>query len=87
MKGHSMSKKDYELIARVLRFQRNHIVTSDEAIDQVDQLAAMFATELASTNPRFDRERFIAACMGEDSHDSAGRKVRYSTDSLAGQRS
>jgi hypothetical protein len=82
-----MTKKDYELIARVLRFQRNHVVTSDDAIDQIDQLAAMFATELASTNLRFDRSRFIAACTGEDSTDSAGRKVRYSSDPHAGTRS
>jgi hypothetical protein len=56
-----VSKKDFELIARVLRFRRG-MLTDEDAIEQVDILAAMFATELASTNPRFDRERFIAAC-------------------------
>jgi hypothetical protein len=76
MKGHTMSKKDYELIARVLRESRALSTTSGKCYAR--ELAADFAAELAATNPRFDRERFIAACMGEDSHDSAGRKVRYS---------
>lgn len=30
------------------------------------RIAEHFARELASTNPRFDRERFIAACLAED---------------------
>jgi hypothetical protein len=72
MKGHKMSKKDFEMIARVLR-EYGSASPTDALF-----LARKFADELAATNPRFARERFIAACMGEDSHDSAGRKVRYS---------
>lgn len=70
-----MSKKDYELIARVLR---GFTFGIDE--NEGELLAERFADELRATNPRFHRERFIAACMGFDSHDSAGRKVSYSTD-------
>jgi hypothetical protein len=81
MKGHTMSKKDFEMIARVLR-EHPHAAGAGRI-----RLARAFAAELAATSPRFDRERFIAACMGEDSHDSAGRKVRYSADPLAGRRS
>jgi hypothetical protein len=58
-----VSKKDYELIARVLRFRREHLpIGRADVADQIDILANMFATELAATNPRFNRERFLAAC-------------------------
>ena len=79
-----MSKKDYELIAGVLR---NTTGGPDMPLPLRDHIVRTFANELATTNPRFARERFIAACMGQDSHDSAGRKVRYSSDTLAGERS
>lgn len=51
-----MTRKDYELIARVLR-------NSGEMIDEMalEALAENFADELADTNPRFDRDRFISA--------------------------
>lgn len=71
-----MSKKDFEMIARVLRDNLNG---PDCPVPVRDNLARAFADELAASNPRFARERFIAACMGEDSHDSAGRRVRYSS--------
>jgi hypothetical protein len=70
-----MTKQDFELIAATLR----HSYAFDEGNTNVRAtLAADFASALASTNSRFNRARFIAACMGEDSTDSAGRKVRYS---------
>ena len=66
-----MTKKDYELIAGTIR---------DMPVRKIRrEMAEAFATNLYATNPRFDRARFIAACMGEDSTDMAGRKVRYST--------
>jgi hypothetical protein len=70
-----MTKKDYELIARVLRETTGG---PDMPGPLRDHIARTFAYELAALNPRFDGARFIAACMGQDSHDSAGRKVRYS---------
>jgi hypothetical protein len=66
-----MTKQDFELIARVIR-DRNPLTTDRRS------LAEAFADELRQTNPRFNRARFIAACVGEDSIDSAGRRVRYS---------
>lgn len=56
-----MTRKDYELIARVLR-------NSDEMIDEMalEALAENFADELADTNPRFDRARFISAATMTD---------------------
>lgn len=51
-----MSRKDYELIARII----DELPTGDE----VDRLiiAKEFAWALAHENPRFDRERFLKAC-------------------------
>ena len=56
-----MTRKDYELIARVLR-------NSDEMIDEMalEALAENFADELADTNPGFDRARFISAATMTD---------------------
>lgn len=80
----AMTKQDFELIARVLRDRR--ATTLPTHVGLLDDLAECFAAELATTNARFDRTRFIAACMGEDATDSAGRRVRYSTDPIAGER-
>lgn len=51
-----MTRKDFELIARVLK-------NSDEVLDDMarEALAEMFAAELANTNPNFDRDRFLKA--------------------------
>jgi hypothetical protein len=52
-----MTRKDYELIAKVLR-------NSDEIIDEMalEAIAENFANELESTNPRFNPARFLSAC-------------------------
>jgi hypothetical protein len=73
-----MSKKHFELIARVLREYNERPGVTDTERETYAQLAQTFATELRAENPRFDRSRFLAACAGRDSSDSAGRKVRYS---------
>lgn len=54
-----MTRRDYELIARVLARARGPGGLYSE---DVDTLARDMADALASTNPRFDRERFLAAC-------------------------
>jgi hypothetical protein len=53
-----MTKKDYELIARVLLTARNDWL-SDETTDTMSE---DFADELAKTNPRFKRDVFLRAC-------------------------
>ena len=77
-----MTKQDFELIASVLRESGKHNAV-DETYREgwhgaLASVAIRLADELRATNPRFNRERFIAACSGRDSHDSAGRKVIYS---------
>jgi hypothetical protein len=52
-----MSRKDYVLIANVIANTRNIEQTSRELYAQ------SFADALAATSERFDRERFIAACL------------------------
>lgn len=51
-----MTKKDFELIAKVIRNHINYIN------DAVPNLAQEITEELQKTNPRFDRERFLKAC-------------------------
>lgn len=61
-----MTKKDFELIAGVLRDTEAITLKShwDAVWKDRDRLAEAFADALATTNPRFDRERFIAAATG-----------------------
>lgn len=58
-----MTKRDFELIARVLKEARAkhapHLPTHD-------RIARAMANALAHTNPLFDRQRFLKACTGEE---------------------
>lgn len=54
-----MTKKHFQMIADTIKFLSN--VT--EA--QREEIARDFARSLCSTNPNFDSERFVAACVGE----------------------
>ena len=52
-----MTKKDYELIARILKLH-NETHHSEYA----DSLASEFARELFFENPRFDKYKFYKVC-------------------------
>lgn len=54
-----MTKKDYELIAEVLKGLRADFGDSPVALDVV---ASELASELQHTNERFNRARFLTAC-------------------------
>jgi hypothetical protein len=75
-----MTKKDYEALAEAIRYHRSVAETNEnrDAVETCDSIAASFASIMEQDNERFSRRRFLAACRGEDSKDSAGRKVRYS---------
>ena len=66
-----MTKKDFELIASILRNlgEFEGVIGSglhfDSSVDRV-AIAEWFANELAHTNPLFDREKFIKACLPQD---------------------
>lgn len=69
-----MRKKDVDLLASMLAEARNGEVSrlhavkdyiSAEAVNHYHKrLVAEVADRLATTNPKFDRERFIAAAEG-----------------------
>ncbi len=65
-----MTRKDYELIAAVVRKQP--AVTLKQTMAKID-LANDFADVLAMDNPRFKREVFIEAATGFKNLVSAGR--------------
>lgn len=58
----SMSKRDYENIARVVRSNRLLNVVDPNAGEVIDDLCKDLATAFASDNERFDRDRFLTAC-------------------------
>jgi hypothetical protein len=50
-----MTRKDYELIAKILREARILGLSYEDII-------SAFAVNLGKTNPRFDVAKFLAAC-------------------------
>jgi hypothetical protein len=54
-----MTRKDFQLIADVLKSNG----TSPMNRCVIKELAVSFASELAKTNPRFNKQRFINACL------------------------
>ena len=53
-----MTRKDFQLIAKVLKASATSPMTSLV----VQDVATNFALELQKTNPRFDVQRFVSAC-------------------------
>ena len=54
-----MTRKDFELIAGVIKAQREKMHNETETVDEV---ALAMAEALEDTNPRFNRETFLTAC-------------------------
>ena len=50
-----MSRKDFEMIARVIKTIEDENIRKETALN--------FANELQSVNPRFNVSRFVKACM------------------------
>lgn len=59
-----MTKKDLRLISLVIR-DRYDIATDNEQRLLIRNLVYNMATVLAVDNPRFNRDKFLATCMGE----------------------
>jgi hypothetical protein len=53
--------RHYAEIARIIRAMHGHLGLHMSSAD-VTATAQHFADELAGSNPRFDRSRFLAAC-------------------------
>lgn len=54
-----MTKKDFQLIADIIKAMPDF---APSLRAQKDACAKAFADKLATTNPLFDRKRFLAAC-------------------------
>jgi len=54
-----MTRKDFNLIAKTIR-----ILDVDAATRA--HIANVFAASLSTTNPRFDRDRFVAATVSKN---------------------
>ena len=58
----TMSKSDFELIARVLSESKEDCKGDPDREGYRNVIAGRFANVLSETNPRFDRVRFLRAC-------------------------
>jgi hypothetical protein len=61
-----MTKKDYILIAKVLKEARKLPImiyeTDKPQVNHDDLLATLLVTELRKDNPKFNEEKFLTAC-------------------------
>jgi len=60
-----MTRKDYELIAGIIKGAQNYEATfndNEQGAKAVQAIAHTFAIMLGTTNPLFDRARFLDAC-------------------------
>ena len=66
-----MTRKDFNLIAEVIRTMPTFDATAQADGPEIEVLrfSALyhrFAEALATTNPKFNKDRFIAACNGKE---------------------
>jgi hypothetical protein len=57
-----MTRKDYVMIAEILKANREDFVQGDEGLSLLYILSHQIANGLEEDNPRFDRARFLTAC-------------------------
>jgi hypothetical protein len=77
-----MTRKDYVMIAEVLRAGINYerdFNKSEESAKAIQSVAEFMAGVLAQDNPRFDRDRFLVASGIYKPCDVCGSKMRYAT--------
>ncbi len=79
-----MTKKDFELIAATIKTAKENAASiaatcSGERaagiLGGIDFVAESFANKLSTTNPNFDRKRFLVAC-GAAIEDTTIRKAK-----------
>lgn len=59
----TMQRRHFELIAEVIAERRTvEHNYADVVHDELNRIRTTFADRLASTNPNFNRERFLRAC-------------------------
>ena len=59
-----LTKKDFKAVAEIIKLQitRYHVQERYACANGVESIAYHLADYFAMQNPRFDRERFLAAC-------------------------
>lgn len=57
-----MTRRDFEMIAEVIAERVRLHEHRTLRVTTLHELALDFADRLRATNPRFDRDRFMAAC-------------------------
>jgi len=57
-----MTRKDFELIARIIAEARRDYPSDQTAQTILNRLSEDFASQLATTNEAFQPERFLRAC-------------------------
>jgi hypothetical protein len=55
-----MTRKDYQAVARVIRF--NYENSDDQAKSNIREIARELADHFKTDNSRFDRQKFYEAC-------------------------
>jgi hypothetical protein len=72
MEARKMTRKDFKLIAETIRLLPSFELGTELArgpqaeIVRFAVICHRFAEALATTNPRFNKDRFIAACNGKE---------------------
>jgi len=74
-----MTRKDFELIAKVLK----DFTPEDGVFIERNQIAEDLSKALATDNPRFDRERFLVACGALPKCDKCSKRARFFTSKTA----
>lgn len=70
-RGAKMTRKDFNLIAETIRLLPSFETRQEDGmrypcdVVNFDAVCRRFAEALATTNPRFNKDRFIAACNGK----------------------
>ena len=57
-----MTRKDYVMIADILRNNREDFIEGEDGFTVIEIIANQMASALQADNPRFDRARFLTAC-------------------------
>lgn len=57
-----MTKKDFELIARIILANKNYSLQTNEQKKAIDNLSFDFSHTLGLMYPKFNKEKFLQAC-------------------------
>jgi hypothetical protein len=79
-----MTRKDYIILANVLRIERNAALTVDAQV-AIDNVTEALCSELKRDNARFNREHFVAVVQGLKGLQSrpSRKAIRAALESVA----